>query len=76
MLLGLDAPEAELDNAFRAAAGQQAVKGFAIGRTIFSDAAQHWLAGKMTDEAAVDDMAARFANLVNLWNRAHVTRAD
>ena len=76
VLLGLDAPEAELDNAFRAAAGQQAVKGFAIGRTIFSDAAQHWLAGKMTDEAAVDDMAARFANLVNLWNRAHVTRAD
>ena len=31
-----------------------AVKGFAVGRTIFADAARAWLAGEIDDEAAVD----------------------
>jgi 5-dehydro-2-deoxygluconokinase len=71
VLLGLEAPEAELDRAFRATAGQPAVKGFAVGRTIFNVAAQKWLAGKMTDMTAIDDMAARFDSLVTLWSKAH-----
>ena len=75
VLLGLEAPEAELERAFGATAGQSAVKGFAIGRTIFNDAAQQWLAGKMSDAAAVSDMAERFASLVKLWNKAHERRA-
>ena len=44
------------------------MKGFAVGRTIFSDAARAWLAGQMSDEAAIDDMARRFAALVEAWN--------
>ena len=39
------------------------MKGFAVGRTIFNDAAEKWLAGKIDDRAAVEDMAARFARL-------------
>ena len=74
VLLGLEAPEDELAKAFEAAAGHGLVKGFAVGRTIFSHAAQLWLAAKMTDEAATADMAERFGNLVELWNTAH--RAD
>ena len=70
VLLGLEAPEEDLDKAFRAAAGQKAVKGFAVGRTIFNHSAQQWLAGKMTDAAATADMAERFANLVDLWEKA------
>ncbi|WP_293860791.1 5-dehydro-2-deoxygluconokinase [uncultured Alsobacter sp.] len=68
VLLGLDAPEAELTAAFRLAGGCPQVKGFAVGRTIFSDAARAWLAGQMSDEAAIDDMARRFAALVEAWN--------
>lgn len=75
VLLGLDAPEDELAKGFEAAAGCAAVKGFAVGRTIFSNAAQAWLAGKMSDEAATADMAERFGNLVNIWNKAHKARA-
>jgi 5-dehydro-2-deoxygluconokinase len=71
VLLGLEAPEAELDKAFRATAGQPAVKGFAIGRTIFNDAAQKWLSGKVNETSAIDDMAGRFDSLVNLWNTTH-----
>jgi 5-dehydro-2-deoxygluconokinase len=75
VLLGLEAPEAELEKGFAAVAGHSAVKGFAIGRTIFNSAAQAWLAGKMSNEAATDDMAQRFTSLVKLWNKAQEKRA-
>jgi 5-dehydro-2-deoxygluconokinase len=75
VLLGLEAPEAELERAFATAAGHERVKGFAVGRTLFNEAAEAWLAGKMNDEAAVDDMAARFARLFAAWQRAQERRA-
>jgi 5-dehydro-2-deoxygluconokinase len=70
VLLGLEAPENELEAAFAAAAGEPQVKGFAVGRTIFNDAARRWLKGEITDEAAVSDMAGRFQRLVDAWQRA------
>jgi 5-dehydro-2-deoxygluconokinase len=69
VLLGLEAPEDELEAAFAAAASEPQVKGFAVGRTIFNDAARRWLKGEITDEAAVTDMAARFQRLVDAWQR-------
>jgi 5-dehydro-2-deoxygluconokinase len=69
VLLGLEAPEDELEAAFAAAAKEPQVKGFAVGRTIFNDAARRWLKGEITDEAAVADMAARFQRLVDAWQR-------
>ncbi|MBI3672085.1 MAG: 5-dehydro-2-deoxygluconokinase [Rhizobiales bacterium] len=71
VLLGLEAPEEDLAKAFGAIKGHGAVKGFAVGRTIFNLAAQQWLDGKMSDAAATADMAERFASLVDLWNKAH-----
>jgi 5-dehydro-2-deoxygluconokinase len=68
VMLGLEAPEADIAAAFEAAS--PIVKGFAVGRTIFADAAQKWLSGKMTDEAALADMAARFERLVAAWQRS------
>jgi 5-dehydro-2-deoxygluconokinase len=70
VLLGLEAPEEELVAAFRLAAQSPAVKGFAIGRTIFAAAAEKWLAGSMPDEEAVAEMAARFGRLCQAWDRA------
>ena len=70
VLLGLDAPESELAQGFAAVAPHRIVKGFAVGRTIFSNAAKSWLTGGMTDAQAVDDMAGRFGSLVGIWNKA------
>jgi 5-dehydro-2-deoxygluconokinase len=70
VLLGLEAPEAELEKGFRAVAGKHHVKGFAVGRTIFNEAAHDWLRGTISDDAAVTMMATRFGNLVNIWNNA------
>jgi 5-dehydro-2-deoxygluconokinase len=70
LLLGLDAPEAQLAASMRLAAGERVVKGFAIGRTLFADAARRWLAGEIDDAAAVDDMAARFTRMVEVYRQA------
>ncbi|WP_018183600.1 bifunctional 5-dehydro-2-deoxygluconokinase/5-dehydro-2-deoxyphosphogluconate aldolase [Kaistia granuli] len=70
VLLGLEAPEHELVTAFRAAAATPLVKGFAVGRTIFAEAAENWLSGRIDDQAAVDDMARRFGKLVAAWEAA------
>jgi 5-dehydro-2-deoxygluconokinase len=69
VLLGLEATENELEAAFAAAAKEPQVKGFAVGRTIFNDAARRWLKGEISDEAAVRDMASRFQRLVDAWQR-------
>ncbi len=69
VLLGLEAPEEELEKGFRAVAHQPHVKGFAVGRTIFNEAAQEWLRGTISDEAAVKMMAERFGNLVAIWHK-------
>ncbi len=69
VLLGLDAPQAELEAAFEAVSDIHVVKGFAIGRTIFSHAAEQWLAGRMNDNEAIDDMAKRFEQLTSAWLR-------
>jgi 5-dehydro-2-deoxygluconokinase len=67
VLLGLEAPESELYAAFVAARSEPLVKGFAVGRTIFSDAARAWLSGRIDDDAAIADMEARFARLTDAW---------
>jgi 5-dehydro-2-deoxygluconokinase len=68
VVLGLDASEADLAASLTLAAKQPLVKGFAIGRTIFGDAARAWLKGQMTDAEAVAQMSDRYARLSALWD--------
>ncbi|MER9741552.1 5-dehydro-2-deoxygluconokinase [Mesorhizobium sp. M0187] len=75
VLLGLEAPQDELEAAFAATAKAPIVKGFAVGRTIFVHAAEQWLAGKMTDDEAIADMAARFEQLTEAWLAARGRKA-
>lgn len=70
VVLGLDAPETELAASFEAAARFGLVKGFAVGRTIFGDAARAWLKGEMSDADAVSQMAGRYRKLCNIWDKA------
>ena len=70
VLLGLSAPEHELIASFKSAAASPMVRGFAVGRTIFADAAAKWLAGAINDEQAIADLAQRFGVLVDAWRAA------
>ncbi|TCP89663.1 5-dehydro-2-deoxygluconokinase [Rhizobium sp. PP-CC-2G-626] len=67
VLLGLEASYEALKDGFAAARTSRQVRGFAVGRTIFVDAARRWLAGEIDDATAIDDMARRFKQLVDLW---------
>jgi 5-dehydro-2-deoxygluconokinase len=70
MLLGLEAPESELAEAFAIARRCDWVRGFAVGRTIFVDPALQWFAGRIDDAAAVRAMADSFQRLCALWRDA------
>ncbi len=70
VVLGLDAPEAELKASFEVAAQFDLVKGFAVGRTIFADSAKAWFKGELTDQDAIDQMAQRYERLCEIWDGA------
>jgi 5-dehydro-2-deoxygluconokinase len=67
MLLGLEAPEEDLAQAFALAHNCGVVKGFAVGRTIFVEPAVEWFAGRIDDREAIARMASAFARLGDLW---------
>jgi 5-dehydro-2-deoxygluconokinase len=75
MLLGLDAPEDELANSFRIAHGRRHVKGFAVGRTIFTQPGRDWFAGRIDDAEATRAMADSFARICALWETSASTPA-
>ncbi len=70
LLLGLDASEDVLQRGFQAAAPQPLCRGFAVGRSIFGDAANAWFAGHMSDAQVLDQVAQRYARLIALWREA------
>ena len=70
LLLGLEASEDHLSQGFRAAAGQPLCKGFAVGRSLFADAAAAWFAGTLDDAGVVDEVATRYQRLIHLWCNA------
>src|SRR5690606_4841008 len=74
VLLGLSAPQDELLAGIVAAAPFSLVKGFAVGRTIFHDVAQQWLAGAIDDAAAVRALGDNLRFLVDGWRAARRAR--
>ncbi|MBW8881939.1 MAG: DUF2090 domain-containing protein, partial [Asticcacaulis sp.] len=70
LLLGLNAPEADLVRAFGVAARFSCIKGFAVGRTLFQDTASLWFADAISDDAAVDRLSQKFQVLINAWRAA------
>ena len=75
VLLGLSAPVEDLLANFEIAAAIPMVKGFAVGRTIWQDAALRWLKREISDAEAIAMMADRFRTLVLGWaaSRARAT---
>jgi 5-dehydro-2-deoxygluconokinase len=75
LLLGLDAPEAELEAAFALARRHPVCKGFAVGRTIFGKPAEAWFKGEIKDEEVVERMATGYRRLIDVWERLAPPRA-
>lgn len=70
LVLGLEASEDDLDKSFRIAAPHAICRGFAVGRSIFADAAARWFAGQADDEQVVAEVAQRYRRLILRWDEA------
>ena len=75
LILGLEASEDKLERSFHVAAPHAICRGFAVGRSIFADAATAWFSGQMGDADVVQDIAKRYARLITLWDTARATQA-
>ncbi|HEY7460059.1 MAG TPA: 5-dehydro-2-deoxygluconokinase [Xanthobacteraceae bacterium] len=76
MVLGLDAPEAQLGAAFVVAAQEPLVRGFAVGRTIFWATAEKWFGAMISDSEAVGEIAASYRRIIGHWRRVRPVRGD
>jgi len=70
LLLGLEASEEELRRSFALAARHPACKGFAVGRSIFMDAARRWFKNECGDAAVTAEVAGNYRRLVAAWKNA------
>jgi 5-dehydro-2-deoxygluconokinase len=76
IVVALDAPMEQLTRSLALAAASPIVRGVAVGRTILASAAQAWLSGEISDEAAIEDIAERFGVVVGVWSSARDPRLD
>ena len=67
LVLGMEAGAERLRESFAAAAQSPWVRGFAVGRSIFAPAAEAWFKGEWNDAQAVEDVAARYAEVIGIW---------
>ena len=70
IVLGLDGSFDSINKSFRVAASQPWVKGFAVGRTLFAQAAKDWFAGTSDDATAVATMRVNYRSMVDAWDTA------
>ena len=63
-------PDEKLGAVLGLARREPLVRGFAIGRTIFSAAAKQWFAGEIDDRAATEMMGGIYRGLIDAWDRA------
>lgn len=70
LLLGLDASEDDLQQSFAIAAPHPICRGFAVGRSIFAQAAAAWFKGDCSDDDVIGAVATRYARLIRLWQDA------
>jgi 5-dehydro-2-deoxygluconokinase len=76
LILGLDADEIRLRRAFDAAAGENLVKGFAIGRSIFWAVAKQWFAGTIDDAEAIATIENNYRRVHALWQASRGAAED
>ncbi|OZG72015.1 5-dehydro-2-deoxygluconokinase [Hahella sp. CCB-MM4] len=67
VMLGLDAPAEELQKGFADSAGFDICKGFAVGRTIFSEPSRQWLRGSINDQQFIKAIVNNYLTLVSYW---------
>src|SRR5215208_5273153 len=74
LVLGQAAEEEKLVESFAAAASEPLCNGFAIGRSIYGEAARRWLAGEIDDEELMSSVAEGYGRMNSLWGKRTESR--
>ena len=74
IILGRGEDDAKVREWLTTAASVPGFIGFAVGRTDFWDPLVNWRAGKISREGAVDEIAGRYREFVDLFRKAVATR--
>ena len=69
LVLGNNAPLDELKSAFQRIPRGGHILGFAIGRSVFLDAAEKWFSGSISGSEAEAAMHGIFRELIDSWNK-------
>ncbi|CDG83611.1 pfkB carbohydrate kinase family protein [Janthinobacterium agaricidamnosum NBRC 102515 = DSM 9628] len=70
VFLGLNASIEALAASFEQARHSRTCRGFMVGRTIFHEPSQRWLAGDIDDAGLIAEARANFETLITLWQRS------
>jgi 5-dehydro-2-deoxygluconokinase len=73
LMLGLNAPINGLIADFALGAASPICRGFAVGRTLFFDAASAWFAGAIDDEEAQKQITHNYQHLLKSWRQLRQT---
>ncbi|MCK0769814.1 bifunctional 5-dehydro-2-deoxygluconokinase/5-dehydro-2-deoxyphosphogluconate aldolase [Chromohalobacter canadensis] len=76
VLLGLDAPMADMKLGFTIAARHDQCKGFTVGRTLFAAPSHEWLAGRIDDAQLIERVAGNYAELIEEWQRLRTAQPN
>jgi len=69
LMLGLNAPLEDLIADFKLGAAAPICKGFAVGRTLFHDAAEAWFNSKINDDEAIETISRNYQTLLSAWRK-------
>ena len=72
LILGKGAGMDQVRQWFASAAGAPTAAGFAIGRTVYFDAAAGWLQGSLAREEAVARIRANYQSVIDAWTEVQV----
>lgn len=68
VILGLGANKEKLFSGFKKASSSKYVKGFAVGRTIFSEPSKMWLENQIDDNTLIKKVKENYIEMIRLWN--------
>ncbi|MEO6212217.1 MAG: DUF2090 domain-containing protein [Vicinamibacterales bacterium] len=71
LILGKGAGMSQVRQWFGSAAGAATAAGFAIGRTVYFDAAANWLKGNHTRSEAIARIGANYQAVIDAWQERH-----
>jgi len=71
LILGKGAGMDQVKQWFESAAGAPTAAGFAIGRTVYFDAASGWLKGNLSRDQAIGQIRANYQGVIDAWLQVH-----